>query len=84
MSRDLRDLPEFRAAAAMGVDIDLLLENLKLTPAERFRRNAEAVRLMEQTRRANFTPEQLEALKELEREEARRNWGEWLSPLDAL
>ena len=79
-----RASPELEHAASLGVDVDQLLANLALTPAERLRRNAEAVRLMERTRRANLTARQLEALAELERERLRENWGEWLAPLDAL
>jgi hypothetical protein len=79
-----RQPPEFEAAEAMGVDLPMLLANLELTPAERVRRNTEAVRLMDRTRRANFTAAQLEALAALEREQLRANWGDWLAPLDAL
>ena len=76
--------PEFEAAAAMGVDLAMLVANLELTPAERVRRNTEAVQLMERTRRANFTASQLEALAALEREQLRANRGDRLAPLDAL
>ena len=76
--------PEFEAAEAMGVDLPMLLANLELTPAERVRRNTEAVRLIDRTRRANFTEAQPEALAALEREQLRANWGDWLAPLDAL
>lgn len=84
MTTMTRPLDEIEAAAAMGVDVSLLLANLGLTPAERVRRNAEAVRLVERTRRANLTPAELDALAELERARLRANWGAWLEPLDAL
>jgi hypothetical protein len=79
-----RTSPELEAAAAMGVDVPMLLGNLELTPAERVRRNREAIRMLERTRRANFDARQREVLAELEREQLRANWGDWLAPLDAL
>lgn len=74
-----RTLPEMAAAAAMGVDVELLLEGLERTPAERLRRNAEAVQLLERARTENFTPAQRAALAALEREQLRSNWGDDLS-----
>ncbi len=79
-----RTSPEIEAAAAMGVDVAMLLGNLELTPAERVRRNGEAIRMLERIRRANFDDRQREVLAELEREQLRANWGDWLAPLDAL
>lgn len=67
-----------------GVDVALILSNLELSVAERFQRNVEAIRLLERTRHANFTPAQLELLDQLERERTRADWGEWLAELDAL
>ena len=78
------DGSELDATADAGVDVALILSNLEFSVAERFQRNVEAIRLLERTRRANFTPAQLELLDELERERTRANWGEWLAPLDAL
>ena len=46
--------PEIEAAAEMGIDVAMLLGNLELTPAERVRRNGEAIRMLERIRRANF------------------------------
>ena len=79
-----RTSPEIEAAAAMGVDVAMLLGNLELTPAERVRRNGEAIQMLERIRRANFDERQREVLAELEREQLRANWGDWLAPLDAL
>jgi hypothetical protein len=79
-----RTSPELEAAAAMGVDVPMLLGNLELTPAERVRRNREAIRMLERTRRANFDARQREVLAELEREQLRANWGDWWAPLNDL
>ena len=79
-----RTSPEIEAAAAMGVDVAMLLGNLELTPAERVRRNGEAIRMLERIRRASFDERQREVLAELVREQLRANWGDWLAPLNAL
>jgi len=71
-------------AMAAGVDLALIRRNLELSVEERVRLNAQAIQLLERTRRANFTPAQLELLEQVERERTRANWGDWLAPLDAL
>jgi len=46
--------------------------------------NGEAIRMLERSRRANFDARQREALADLEREQLRANWGDWLAPLNDL
>ena len=44
--------PEWDAAIAYGIDVSLLAENLKLTPAQRFERHAQLVAFHEVLRAA--------------------------------
>ena len=47
---DPKDLPEWREAAALGVDLHLLEENLRRTPEERAKITAKASEFILKTR----------------------------------
>lgn len=45
--------PEIRAAIAAGVDVSMLVENLRLTPTERLEQLQNVVKFFEDLRRAS-------------------------------
>lgn len=73
-------------AAAFGIDVALLRENLRRTPAERLRQLGETVRFIEQTQERTLTPEVRERLRRREAEAEVTAYGAWadIEALNAL
>ena len=52
--QSLTQIPEVQAAIEHGVDIQMLIDNLNRTPAERIRRHQNALNMAQKLRKAKF------------------------------
>ena len=52
--QNLTKIPEVQAAIEHGIDISMLIDNLKRTPAERIRRHQNALNMAQKLRKAKF------------------------------